>query len=233
MLDRRISYDPAFASDTVALAEPLPIEAPALRRRPVYEFTKRAVDILLSFVALTALTPVFLAVALAIKLDSRGPVFYRQTRMGKDAKPFTMLKFRSMFHRPIDLPPELLAHNESNGPLFKMRNDPRVTRVGRLIRRASIDELPQLINVLWGHMSLVGPRPPLPREFEGFETVQRLRLRVVPGVTGPWQVSGRSNLPFEEMVRLDLGYIERRSLLLDLKLLLLTVPTVLLGRGAY
>ncbi len=208
-------------------------QSDVLATRHVYEAAKRVFDFALALIGLGLLTPLFAVVALLIKLESEGPVFYRQERLGKGAKPFFMFKFRSMYTCDVEIPPELLKLNESTGPLFKMRNDPRVTRTGRFIRRTSIDELPQLINVLLGQMSLVGPRPPLPRELAGFDRVQRLRLRVVPGVTGPWQVSGRSSLPFEEMVRLDLEYIDERSLLLDLKLLLRTVPTVLFGDGAY
>jgi lipopolysaccharide/colanic/teichoic acid biosynthesis glycosyltransferase len=208
-------------------------QSDVLATRHVYEAAKRGFDFVLALIGLVLLTPLFAAVALLIKLESEGPVFYMQERLGKGAKPFLMFKFRSMYTCDVEIPPELLKLNESTGPLFKMRNDPRVTKIGRFIRRTSIDELPQLINVLLGQMSLVGPRPPLPRELVGFDRVQRLRLRVVPGVTGPWQVSGRSALPFEEMVRLDLEYIESRSLLLDLKLLLRTVPTVLFGDGAY
>ena len=199
----------------------------------LYAIAKRALDIAVSLMTLTLLLPLVLVAAVLIRLDSRGSVFYRQERMGKDAKPFQMLKFRSMHERDVDVPPELMLRNESTGPLFKIKNDPRVTRVGRIIRKTSIDELPQLINVLRGEMSLVGPRPPLPRELAGFEVAQLLRLRVTPGITGPWQVGGRSRLTFDDMVRLDLQYIEERSLLLDLKLLVLTVPTVLLGDGAY
>jgi lipopolysaccharide/colanic/teichoic acid biosynthesis glycosyltransferase len=201
--------------------------------RPFYTVAKRGLDIAVSLAALIALMPLFAITALLIILDSPGSVFYRQERMGKDAKPFQMLKFRSMYERDVDLPLDLLLRNESTGPLFKIKNDPRVTRVGRFIRKTSIDELPQLINVLKGEMSLVGPRPPLPRELAGYEVAQLLRLRVTPGVTGPWQVGGRSRLSFDDMVRLDLQYIEDRSMLLDLKLLVLTVPTVLLGDGAY
>jgi lipopolysaccharide/colanic/teichoic acid biosynthesis glycosyltransferase len=204
-----------------------------IEARPLYSLTKRVLDIVVSLAALIALLPLFIVTAILIRLDSRGSVFYRQERMGKDARPFHMLKFRSMYERDVDIPSELLARNESTGPLFKIKDDPRVTRVGRLIRKTSIDELPQLINVLLGQMTLVGPRPPLPRELAGYEVAQLLRLRVTPGVTGPWQVGGRSKLSFDDMVRLDLQYIEDRSLLLDLKLLVLTVPTVLLGDGAY
>jgi lipopolysaccharide/colanic/teichoic acid biosynthesis glycosyltransferase len=222
---------PAFASPRVDVA--LAPEMWQLEPRLLYNLSKRALDIVLSLAALIALLPLFLLTAALIRLDSRGSVFYRQERMGKDARPFQMLKFRSMHNRDVDIPADLLQRNESTGPLFKIKNDPRVTRVGRFIRKTSIDELPQFINVLKGEMSLVGPRPPMPRELAGYEVAQLLRLRVTPGVTGPWQVGGRSKLTFDDMVRLDLQYIEDRSLLLDLKLLVLTVPTVLLGHGAY
>ena len=199
----------------------------------LYDLTKRAFDTAVAFVSIVVLLPLIAVVALLIKLDSPGPVFFRQARLGRNTKPFTMLKFRTMYLNSGELPPELLRQNEATGPLFKMRRDPRITRTGRWLRRTSLDELPQLFNVLAGQMSLVGPRPPLPRELTGFDTVQRLRLRVLPGLTGLWQVSGRSDLPFDEMVRLDLLYIEERSLLLDLSILLRTLPSVLTGRGAY
>jgi lipopolysaccharide/colanic/teichoic acid biosynthesis glycosyltransferase len=213
-------------------ASRLPIPTP-LAEKPVYDASKRLIDVLLSVVALIGLLPVMLLVMLLIKLDSRGPIFYRQERIGKDGKPFRMLKFRSMFSLDKDVPDELRTLNESSGPLFKMRNDPRITHVGRIIRRLSIDELPQVLNVITGEMSLVGPRPPLPRELAAYEELQLLRLRVKPGMTGAWQVSGRSRLTFEDMVRLDLDYIERRSLLLDLSLIARTIPSVLVGDGAY
>ena len=177
--------------------------------------------------------PFMAVIAVLLRIDSPGPIFIRQERLGKDTRPFRMFKFRTMLINSGQLPRELLDHNESSGPLFKMRSDPRITRLGRLLRRGSIDELPQLFNVLWGQMSLVGPRPPLARELEGYDAIQRQRLRVRPGLTGLWQVSGRSDLPFEEMVRLDLLYIKNRSFLYDLKLLIRTVPSVLLCHGAY
>lgn len=204
-----------------------------LEPKRLYGFSKRLMDFGIALVALIVLLPLFAFTAILIRLDSPGGVFFRQERMGKNARPFQMLKFRSMYERDVDIPPELLLRNESTGPLFKIKDDPRVTRVGRFIRRTSIDELPQLINVLRGEMSLVGPRPPLPRELAGYETAQLMRLRVTPGITGPWQVGGRSKLTFDDMIRLDLQYIEDRSLLLDLKLLVLTLPTVLRGAGAY
>ncbi len=205
----------------------------AFDERRAYDIAKRGFDIAVSLVVLLAALPVFAVIALMIKLDTPGPVFFRQARLGKGTNRFMMLKFRSMRINCEEIPAELLQLNESSGPLFKMKADPRITRVGRILRRTSLDELPQLINVLLGTMSIVGPRPPLPREIDGFEVIQRQRLRVKPGLAGLWQVSGRSNIPFDEMVRLDLLYIERRSLFYDLKLILQTIPCVLTGRGAY
>jgi exopolysaccharide biosynthesis polyprenyl glycosylphosphotransferase len=194
---------------------------------------KRAMDLVLVGVGILAFAPVLCLIALAIKLDSPGPVFYRQRRVGKDGRFFRMLKFRSMVpdaERRLDT---LRHHNEATGPLFKIREDPRVTRVGKVLRRWSLDELPQLLNVLRGEMSLVGPRPPLPSEVEAYEDWQLGRLRAVPGLTGLWQVSGRSEVPFHDMVRLDLHYIRNWSLGLDFEILLRTIPAVLTNRGAY
>jgi lipopolysaccharide/colanic/teichoic acid biosynthesis glycosyltransferase len=160
-------------------------------------------------------------------------VLYRQQRVGKDGRLFYMLKFRSMFRDADRRRDALIAANEATGPLFKMRNDPRVTRVGRVLRRSSLDELPQLLNVLRGEMSLVGPRPPLPSEVEKYEAWQLGRLRAVPGMTGLWQVSGRSDVSFHDMVRLDLHYIRNWSLSLDLEILWQTLPAVFGNRGAY
>jgi exopolysaccharide biosynthesis polyprenyl glycosylphosphotransferase len=194
---------------------------------------KRAVDFALSGIAVLALAPIFIAVAIAIRLDSPGPIFYRQERVGKDGSRFRMIKFRSMRQNADRLLEELRQKNEATGPLFKMRDDPRVTRVGRILRRLSLDELPQLFNVLRGEMSLVGPRPPIPSEVAKYEEWQFGRLRAVPGITGLWQVSGRSDVPFHDMVRLDLHYIRNWSLALDLAILLRTIPAVLTSRGAY
>jgi exopolysaccharide biosynthesis polyprenyl glycosylphosphotransferase len=194
---------------------------------------KRAVDVLLTAGGLVALSPLLLAVMIAIKLDSSGPIFYRQERVGKNGRRFGMLKFRSMVMNADEKLAELRSRNEASGPLFKMRDDPRVTRVGRFIRRWSLDELPQLFNVLRGEMSLVGPRPPLPAEVAQYEDWQHGRLRAVPGLTGLWQVSGRSEVPFHDMVRLDLHYIRSWSLSLDIEIMLRTIPAVLSNRGAY
>jgi exopolysaccharide biosynthesis polyprenyl glycosylphosphotransferase len=184
-------------------------------------------------VGLVLLAPLLAIIAFAIKIDSMGPVFYRQERVGKDGRRFNMLKFRSMCEDAELRLGTLKQHNEATGPLFKMRCDPRVTRVGRILRRWSLDELPQLLNVLRGEMSLVGPRPPLPAEVEQYEDWELGRLRAVPGLTGLWQVSGRSEVPFHDMVRLDLHYIRNWSLALDLEILLRTIPAVLSNRGAY
>ncbi len=196
-------------------------------------YLKRGLDLLILAIALPVVLPVGLLAALAIKLDSPGPVIFRQTRVGKWGKPFVCYKFRSMAIDAEARKQELLAANEADGPIFKMQNDPRMTRIGRLIRKASIDELPQLINILKGDMSFVGPRPPLPSEVSLYEYEQRRRLDVVPGLTGLQQVSGRSDLPFERWVELDLQYINERSLGKDIMILLKTIPTVLFGKGAY
>lgn len=194
---------------------------------------KRLVDIIGASVALVLLMPLFLICALAIKLTSAGPTLYPQTRVGKDGREFTFYKFRSMHidaHRQRD---ELAHLNETDGPVFKMREDPRITPVGRILRRTSIDEAPQFWNVLKGDMSLVGPRPPLPSEVLHYDGRQWQRLMVWPGLTCIWQVSGRSDLDFATWVEMDLEYIRRWTPWLDIVLLLRTIPAVLSGRGAY
>lgn len=196
-------------------------------------YLKRTLDLLILAVALPIVLPLGLLAALAIKLDSPGPVIFQQIRIGKWGKPFICYKFRSMAVDAEARKQDLLTANEADGPIFKMQNDPRMTRVGRLIRKASIDELPQLINILKGDMSFVGPRPPLPSEVSLYEYEQRQRLNVVPGLTGLQQVSGRSDLPFERWVELDLQYINEQSLGKDIMILLKTIPTVLFGKGAY
>ena len=202
---------------------------------PVAEVSwiKRAFDLVVVSVGLIALAPVLGLLALAVKLDSPGPIFYGQERVGKHGRHFKMLKFRSMVVGAEQRKAELIALNEATGPLFKMKRDPRVTRVGRFIRRCSLDELPQLFNVLRGEMSLVGPRPPVPSEVAQYEDWQVGRLRAIPGITGLWQVSGRSEVTFHDMVRLDLHYIRNWSIALDLEILLKTIPAVVTSRGAY
>lgn len=196
-------------------------------------FLKRAMDLCVSAMVLVGASPVLLVVAAAIKLDSPGPVLFTQERLGRDGKPFKIYKFRSMKAEAEKEVAELVDLNEASGPLFKIRSDPRLTRVGRWLRRISLDEVPQLINVLKGEMALVGPRPPLASEVEVYQDWHKKRLEVAPGVTGLWQVSGRSELPFDEMVMLDIYYIENWSPGLDAKILLRTLPAVLSGRGAY
>jgi len=193
---------------------------------------KRAVDVVVASAALIASSPVMLLVALAVKLDSRGPVFYPQYRVGKRG-PFKIYKVRSMYQDAEQRLTEVRERNEARGPIFKMKDDPRRTRVGRIVRRLSLDEVPQFWNVLAGDMSLVGPRPPIPHEVEQYDEWHKRRLEVTPGLTGLWQVSGRSDLPFDEMVMLDLYYIENWSLGLDVKIILQTIPAVLSMRGAY
>ena len=184
-------------------------------------------------VALLVLSPLLLLLALAIRLDSPGPAFFRQTRVGRDDAPFTMWKLRTMTCDAAAVAPDLVALNEASGPLFKIHRDPRITRVGRWLRRTSLDELPQLINVALGHMSLVGPRPALPSEVAAYLPDVRHRLVVRPGITGLWQVSGRSDLSWDDTVRLDQQYVDNWSLLLDARILLRTAGAVLSGRGAY
>jgi exopolysaccharide biosynthesis polyprenyl glycosylphosphotransferase len=194
---------------------------------------KRLIDIAVSAIALLLLTPVMLAVAIAVKLDSEGPVLFPQERIGAGGRVFRIFKVRSMHVGADARKADLAARNEAGGPIFKMRDDPRRTRVGRVIRKFSLDEVPQLWNVLVGDFSLVGPRAPIPREVEQYDELHRRRLEVTPGLTGLWQVSGRSDLAFDEMIVLDLYYIENWSIGLDLKIILQTIPAVLSGRGAY
>jgi len=194
---------------------------------------KRAMDISVALAAMIVLFPVFLIIGLAIRLDSTGPVVFRQLRVGKDERIFACFKFRSMYHGADEEKANLLANNEADGPIFKMRNDPRITPVGRFLRRTSMDELPQFLNVLMGHMSLVGPRPAIPAEVQRYQSWHKRRLEVAPGLTGLWQVSGRSELTFDEMVLLDLYYIENWSPFLDVQILLRTLPKMITGEGAF
>jgi exopolysaccharide biosynthesis polyprenyl glycosylphosphotransferase len=194
---------------------------------------KRVLDVAISLLAVVFLSPLFLAVALAIRLDSSGPILFRQKRVGADGKVFTFYKFRSMYEGAEGRQEELESLNEAEGPVFKIKNDPRVTLVGRFLRRWSLDELPQLANVFKGEMSLVGPRPLPVRDFQRMEEVYKRRFGAVPGMTGYWQISGRSNLPFEEMVKLDLYYIENWSLSFDVRIISKTFRVVLGHKGAY
>jgi lipopolysaccharide/colanic/teichoic acid biosynthesis glycosyltransferase len=195
---------------------------------------KRVFDSTVSLVALVMISPLFLVTSLCIYLENPGPVFYFQTRVGRDGCHFRFYKFRSMVVGADKMLKELIMKNESkDGVIFKMKKDPRVTRVGQFIRKFSIDELPQLFNVLLGDMSLVGPRPALPDEVALYTLEQRKRLHVIPGITCIWQVSGRSEIPFEGQVQLDIEYIKSTSIIKDIVILLKTIPAVLAGKGAY
>ncbi|MFN2549647.1 MAG: sugar transferase [Myxococcales bacterium] len=200
--------------------------------RPFQRSLKRLFDIFTSALALLVLSPVLLAVAALIKLTSKGPIFFKQARVGLHGRPFNMFKFRTMVVNAEALKDTLAAKNERSGPVFKIKNDPRVTPIGRFLRKHSIDELPQLINVLRGDMSVVGPRPPVPREVAQYEPWQRRRLSVRPGLTCIWQVSGRDQISFQQWMYLDMRYIDHWSLAEDLSLILQTFPVVLTGRGA-
>ncbi len=195
---------------------------------------KRFFDISISLLLLLCLSPVFIVTAVWIKLDSPGPLIFRQVRVGLNGRHFNFYKFRSMYVDAEERLAEIKSRNESaDGVIFKMKNDPRITGVGHFIRKFSIDELPQIFNVILGDMSLVGPRPPLPREVEQYTLDDRKRLNVVPGITGLWQVSGRSDIPFKQQVALDKEYIQSHSLWKDVVIMLKTIPAVLAGKGAY
>ena len=232
----------AAAASVVGVAAPAYVSAPALSHAlpansaPESMYTqvgKRALDLLGASIALVFFAPVIALAALAVKIDSRGAALYKSKRLGRNGREFTFYKLRSM-HVGAEAERARLMHlNEVDGPVFKLRRDPRVTRVGQWLRSTSIDELPQIINVLKGDMSLVGPRPPLPEEADKYEAWQRRRLDVKPGITCLWQISGRSRLGFEEWMRLDLEYIRRQSLATDLRILLRTIPAVLSREGAY
>ena len=199
---------------------------------PLALFLKRLIDLSVAFVALVLTAPLWIAIAAAVRLTSRGPALYRQVRCGMHGRKFVLLKFRTMVENAETMRHEVAHLNVMDGPVFKAPRDPRITGVGRFLRRSSLDELPQLLNVLKGEMSLVGPRPPIPQEVERYEPWQRRRLAMKPGITCLWQVSGRSHLDFGTWMELDLAYIDHWSLWLDLKILVLTVPAVFSGRGA-
>jgi exopolysaccharide biosynthesis polyprenyl glycosylphosphotransferase len=194
---------------------------------------KALFDLMVGLAMLIIAAPLLITVAILIKLDSPGPVFFSQIRVGRQGRLFTMYKFRTMRTDAEKIKQQLMDQNETGGVIFKMKRDPRITRVGRVLRKLSIDELPQIANVLKGEMSIVGPRPPVPSEVAEYSPADRRRLEAKPGLTCLWQVSGRSDIPFEGQVRLDVEYIETRSFWRDLWILFRTVPAVLLGRGAY
>ncbi len=224
---------PVAAVPSAAVAETLAAIDSRDRDGAYLRYGKRVLDVAGALVALVLCSPLLLIAAMAIKLESRGPLFYRSIRIGKDGRPFTFLKLRSMV-RDADRRRHQITHlNECDGPVFKISRDPRVTRVGRFLRTTSIDEIPQFVNVLRGEMSLVGPRPPIPEEVAQYEPWQLRRLDVLPGITCLWQISGRSRIGFQEWMRLDLEYIQHRSLALDLRILVRTIPAVLSREGAY
>ena len=193
------------------------------RSNILYEVIKRIIDIVASFTGLILLSPLILIVSILIKLESKGEVIFKQKRVGLNGKEFYMYKFRSMVINAEELKEQLESQNEMSGPMFKIKDDPRITKVGKFIRKTSIDELPQLINVIKGDMSLVGPRPSLPKEVKKFEQWMMERLEVKPGLTCIWQISGRNNIDFEDWMKLDIKYVRERSLVLDFKLIFKTI----------
>jgi lipopolysaccharide/colanic/teichoic acid biosynthesis glycosyltransferase len=224
---------PAPAVPPGAAPLPEPISAAPVGRKRLQLIVKRVFDIAVSAAGIAVLSIPMLLIAIAIRLDSRGPLIYRTQRASIGGRIFTMYKFRSMVENADDMMPYLAEQNERDGPVFKIREDPRKTRVGHLLRRFSLDELPQLFNVFKGDLSLIGPRPPLASEVEVYMQEHWRRLAMPQGMTGLWQVSGRSLLHFDEMLKLDLEYIHSWSLWLDFKILLKTIPVVLSGRGAF
>ncbi|MDD5449168.1 MAG: sugar transferase [Candidatus Omnitrophica bacterium] len=198
-----------------------------------YQFLKRLTDIAVSLLCIILLTPFFLAIAIIIRIDSKGPAVFRQIRIGQDGKPFLFFKFRTMRYDAEKLKEGMRHLSDMEGPIFKIKRDPRITRIGRFLRRTSIDEFPQLFNVLKGDMTLIGPRPPLVEEVRKYGKREMRRLSVKPGMTGLWQVSGRNDISFLEWMELDLYYIEHRSITLDINILIRTIPAVLSCKGAY
>ena len=211
----------------------LELESESSVKFSLYEVVKRLIDIVCSFLGLLMLSPLFIIIAIIIKSTSKGPVFFSQKRIGKKGKEFDMYKFRSMVVNAEELKEKLAAQNEMSGPMFKMKDDPRVTKVGKFIRKTSIDELPQLWNILKGDMSLVGPRPSLPKEVAQFEDWMHKRLDVKPGLTCYWQVSGRNNIDFEDWMKLDIRYVKERNLWIDIKLIFKTVGVLFGDKNAH
>lgn len=203
------------------------------RRKKIYYINKRCIDLLGSLFGITILSPILIATAIAIKIDSKGPVFFVQTRVGKNGKLFNMYKFRSMVTNAEEILDKLKDKNEMSGPMFKMKEDPRITKVGKLIRKTSIDELPQLFNIIKGEMSIVGPRPNLPREVEKFDDWHMQKLLAKPGLTCYWQVMGRNKIGFEDWMKLDIRYIKERSTWVDIKLIFKTFSVLFGDKNAY
>lgn len=211
----------------------LEIESESSMEFSLYEVIKRLIDVVCSFLGVIVLSPLFIIIVIIIKTTSKGPVFFSQKRVGKNGKEFNMYKFRSMVVNAEELKEKLAAQNEMSGPMFKMKDDPRVTKVGKFIRKTSIDELPQLWNVLKGDMSLVGPRPSLPKEVAQFDEWMYKRLEVKPGLTCYWQVSGRNNIDFEDWMKLDISYVDERSTWIDIKLIFKTVGVLFGDKNAH
>jgi lipopolysaccharide/colanic/teichoic acid biosynthesis glycosyltransferase len=220
-----------------ALSEALPRSVGAgtvhINNSAVYAVTKRAFDLVVGTVILILLIPILPLIAVMIKLDTRGPVFFKQDRVGEGGRLFKFYKFRSMIHAADKSKASLVELNEQDGPIFKIRSDPRITSVGRFLRRSSLDEIPQIFNVLKGDMSVVGPRPPLPSEVVNYQPWHMGRLAVKPGITCLWQISGRSQIGFNEWMRLDMEYLKTRSFRTDLLIFLKTIPAVIARKGAY
>ncbi len=213
---------------------PTAASLPAVGSDPIsYRLPKRGLDLAVALIGLALTLPLFPVIAVLVKLDSRGTVFFAQKRVGRHGRLFTCYKFRSMVADAENKKVELAALNEASGPAFKIREDPRITAIGSFLRKSSLDEMPQLFNVLLGQMSVVGPRPQIPTEVELYEPWHRTRLAVKPGITCLWQISGRSQVGFDEWMRLDLEYIRRRSMRTDLFILMRTLPAVMARKGAY
>jgi len=223
-----------ISNDNYLIEKEIILDKDVVNNRKMYLVTKRLLDLFGSVIGILILSPVFILIAIFIKFeDPKGPILFKQERVGKDGKKFYMYKFRSMVTDAEDRLKDILEYNEISGAMFKMKDDPRITKIGKFIRKTSIDELPQLFNVLKGDMSLVGPRPPLEREVVQYSTYHYQRLLVTPGCTGLWQVSGRNLLSFDEMILLDLEYIKNRSISKDVLILLRTVKVILKPEGAY
>ncbi|HEX6790959.1 MAG TPA: sugar transferase [Candidatus Krumholzibacteria bacterium] len=218
---RDADSDPAAAGDVV------------IRDTLAYTVGKRVFDLAIGLLVFGLVTPILPLIALMIKLDSPGPVFYRQERVGRGGRPFRFYKFRSMYRESDRRLDELQSRNEQDGPIFKIKADPRITPVGQFLRRSSMDEIPQIINVLRGEMSIVGPRPPLPVEVARYQPWHRRRLDVKPGITCLWQIAGRSHIGFDEWMRLDMEYLRTRGLRTDVMIFARTLPAVMARRGAY
>ncbi|WP_445683211.1 sugar transferase [Solibacillus sp. FSL K6-1523] len=228
------SKEPSNREKSTVFSIENPNQKVLINNRKGYLISKRVTDVICSLLSLIVLTPIFFIIVLLIRIEDRNcPAIFKQIRIGQDGKPFYMYKFRSMVTNAETLKVYLLHQNEATGPVFKMKDDPRVTKVGRFLRKTSLDELPQLLNVLKGEMSLVGPRPPLQEEVKQYTSYERQRLNVTPGLTCYWQVSGRSNLGFEQWMDLDMKYIRERNYLVDSKLIIKTIFVLFGSKDAY